>query len=96
MVLTTLEPKDNFKMLLGRYSGKWIWENLTVSEDTPWLAEGPRNRSILCVTDGSYMEHLYLDMSVTGWIIKCRATKEEAKASFVERLAMVGSYYERF
>ena len=72
MILTTPEPSGDFRKPLNSYGSKWMLENLMASEYIPWLAKGLRSRTLLCVTDGSNMDHLCLDAAVQAGLYRPR------------------------
>ena len=92
MVTEEIVPIQDLLEFLSSYGGAWMWDNLQMPTDTGWTKAGPRNRTLLCVTGGSYTRHVYPDISEAGWIIQCRATGIEVKGSFAERLAAASSY----
>ena len=50
-----VEEKKPFKEFLRSWGGDWMWEDLRMTESPEWVTECLRNRTLVCVTDGSYM-----------------------------------------
>ena len=53
------EPEEEIKPFiefLYSWGGKWMWEDLRLDEDPSWIVECLRNKTLTCVTDGSYMK----------------------------------------
>ena len=50
-----------FMEVLTSWGGEWMWSDLRWTESIEWVAECPKNRTLVCVTDGSYQkEKVYL------------------------------------
>ena len=69
-----------------------MWEDLRLTEDLEWIVESLQNKSLVCVTDGSYDKQRAPDVCSAGWIMKCRRTGRQISGSLVEVSPSAGSY----
>ena len=46
--------KKPFREFLNSWGGEWMWDDLRMKESPEWVAECLRNKTLVCVTDGSY------------------------------------------
>ncbi len=71
----SLNGRQDFWEFLYSWGGQWMWEGIEASKGLPydmsWVAEGMKNNTLLCVTDGSYDRKRAIDLSGVGWIIFC-------------------------
>ena len=86
------EAQKSFKELLEGWGGCWMWEDLRLTEDLEWIVESLQNKSLVCVTDGSYDKQRAPDVCSAGWIMKCRRTGRQISGSLVEVSPSAGSY----
>ena len=61
-----------FRELLNSWGGEWMWEDLRMTESPEGVAECLRNKTLICVTDGSYAKKKASDVCSAGWIMACR------------------------
>ena len=71
-----------------------MWDGLILSEDPSWVAECIKNRTPVCVTDGSYNKQVAPDVCSTGWVMACTQTKRQISGTLIERSKYTGSYRE--
>ena len=50
------KPTLNLWSVLEEWGETWIWDNLTVQGDMAWLAEAIAEKTLVAVTNGSYMK----------------------------------------
>ena len=50
------ETTLNLWSVLEEWGETWIWDNLTVQGDMAWLAEAIAEKTLVAVTNGSYMK----------------------------------------
>ena len=88
------EETQSFLERLKSWGGAWMWEglNLNDNEDISWVAESLKNKSIVCVTDGSYMKEFAPDLCSAGWIVLCKQTGQKICGHLVERSPDASSY----
>ena len=56
------KPTLNLWSVLEEWGETWIWDNLTVQGDTAWLADAIADKTLVAVTNGSYMKEIYPDI----------------------------------
>ena len=61
-----------FEEFLKSWGGDWMWEDLRMTESPEWVAECLRNKTLICVTDGSYAKQRATEVCSAGWIIACK------------------------
>ena len=69
-----------------------MWKDLRLTEDPEWIVESLQNKSLVCVTDGSYDKQRAPNVCSAGWIVKCRRTGRQIRGSLVEASPSAGSY----
>ena len=69
-----------------------MWEDLRMTESPEWVAECLQNRTLICVTDGSYDKQRAGDVSSAGWTMACRQTGRRISGTLVEKSRSAGSY----
>ena len=69
-----------------------MWDGLNLSEDPSWVAECLKNKTIVCVTDGSYNKQVAPDVCSAGWVMACMQTKRQILGTLIERSDYAGSY----
>ena len=86
------EVQKSFKELLESWGGSWMWKDVRLAEDPEWIVESLQNKTLVCVTDGSYDKQRAPNVSSAGWIMKCRQTGRQIQGSLVEVSPSAGSY----
>ena len=89
------EPEEESKPFiefLHSWGGKWMWEDLRLDEDPSWIVECLRNKTLTCVTDGSYMKDKAAKICSAGWVMACKQTKRHISGTLVEYSDSVDSY----
>ena len=51
-----VEEDKLFMELLTSWGGEWMWSDLRLAESTEWVPEYLKNRTLMCVTYGSYQK----------------------------------------
>ena len=69
-----------------------MWEDLRLDEDPSWIVECLKNKTLMCVTDGSYMKDKAPNICSAGWVMVCKQTKRYISGTLVERLESADSY----
>jgi hypothetical protein len=80
------------KLALKAYGAEWLWGNIQTLGGTEWIAEAMQNRTLILVTDGSYMKHLKRNMSGAELTNEDRATEKRVLGLLAELSASAGSY----
>ena len=69
-----------------------MWSDLRLAESTKWVAECLKNRTLVCVTDGSYQKEKAPNLCSAGWIMACKKTGRRISGTLVEESPKAGSY----
>ena len=77
---------------LKSWGGEWVWNSLDLTEDPLWVAECLKNKTLVCVTNGSYNKQVAPDVCSAGWVIACTQTKRQILGTLIECSGYVGSY----
>ena len=62
---------------------------MRLDKDPSWIVEYLRNKTLTCVTDGSYMKDKAPNICSAGWVMACKQTKHHIFGTLVERLESV-------
>ena len=71
------DNKQTFVEFLKSWGGEWMWDGLKLSEDPLWVAECLKNKTLVCITDGSYNKQVTPDVCSAGWVMACTQTKRQ-------------------
>ena len=69
-----------------------MWHDLRLHEDPSWVAECLKNKTLVCVTDGSYMKGRAPNLCSAGWVMACKQTRRHISGTLVERSESADSY----
>ena len=69
-----------------------MWDVLKLSENPSWVDECLKNKTLVCVTNGSYNKQVVPDVCSEGWVIACTQTKRQISGTLIERSKYAGSY----
>ena len=86
------DETPEFKDFLDKWGGEWMWEGLRLNKRPKWVAECLQNRTLVCVTDGSYIKKLAPDLCSVGWMFACRQTRRYFAGTLVERSPWANSF----
>ena len=65
---------------------------MKLSKDPSWVAECLKNKTLVCITDGSYNEQVALGVCSAGWVMACTQTKRQISGTLIERSDYADSY----
>jgi hypothetical protein len=89
------ETNPTFWELLRSLGSKWMWEHVKDEDsDMSWVRDTMVNGMLLAVTDGSYDRERAKDVSGSGWILLCTASRRTLRSSFYEIPPKAGSFRE--
>jgi hypothetical protein len=75
---------------LGR---EWMWEHVKAEDsDTSWARDTIIKGMLVAVTDRSYNRERAKDVSGSGWILLCTASRYTLRGSFYKISPMAGSF----
>ena len=63
-----------------------------MTKSPKWVAECLRNKTLICVTDGSYAKKKATEVSSAGWIVACKQTRRIISGTLVRKSQSVDSY----
>jgi hypothetical protein len=79
------ETNPTFWELLRSLGGKWMWEHVKDEDsDMSLVWDAMVNGTLLAVTDGLYDRERAKDVSGSGWILLCTASRQTLRGSFYE------------
>jgi hypothetical protein len=81
-----------FLGVLESWGNKWLWEDMTVTGGTEWVQLSIKNRSLVTVTDGSYIRKLYPNLCSAAFILECAKGRGWIFGSFLEQLDVANAY----
>jgi hypothetical protein len=86
-----------FRQVLSEWGHTWMWESLNLSgneedEDGAWVREAIKEKTLVAVTDGSYMKELYPDMNSCAFILECSRGRGRMSGAFSEQTMAACSY----
>ena len=69
-----------------------MWRDLRLDGSPEWVAESLRNKSLVCVTDGSYNKKEAPNVCSAGWTMTCRQSGRKISGTLVEVSPSADSY----
>jgi hypothetical protein len=91
------ETNPTFWELLQSLGGEWMWEHVKDEEsDMSWACNAMINGVLIAVTDGSYDRERAKDVSRSGWLLLCTASRRTLRGSFSEISPIAGSFRGEF
>ena len=82
----------HFHELLLTWGNQAFWKNLRYTGDGLWIYQAIQDHSLICVSDGSYMEHLHSEVCSTAIILECSRGRGRLSLSFAEKSIMANSF----
>jgi hypothetical protein len=64
------EPRI-FVEVLCKWGCSWLWDYMSVEGGTDWIAEAITARSLVAVTDGSYIWQIYPHLCLAAFVLEC-------------------------
>jgi hypothetical protein len=94
------EPSGSttFVEVLREWGCSWLWEHMSVEGGTDWIAQAITARSLVAITDGSYMQQIYPNLCLAAFVLECShgkgrligLFKEASKAANLYRGELLG------
>ena len=69
-----------------------MWRGLRLDESIKWVIECLTNKTLVCITDGSYQKEKVPNLCSVGWIMACKVSKRFIWGTLVEESPNAGSY----
>ncbi len=88
----TVTPPTSFLDVLQEWGCAWLWKHMLIEGGTEWVANAIQDRSLVAVTDGSYIQQLYLHLYSAAFVLKCVNERSRIIRSFSESLATANAY----
>ena len=100
---TSWERQDTAKPttyveVLPEWGCSWLWKHMSIKGGTEWIVQAITARSLVAVTDGLYIQQLYLHSCLAAFILECShgrgrligLFKDESKAANAYRGELLG------
>ena len=71
-----------------------MWRSLRILENDAWLRTAIERRTMVTVTDGSYMREMYPNVCLAAFILECREGSGQIVGSFAETSTHANAYRE--
>ncbi len=78
--------------VLESWGNTWLWDDLTVSGGINWIGQAIANRTLVAVTDGSYIRELYPNLCSAAFVLECSTGLGRVYGLFSERLLVANAY----
>jgi hypothetical protein len=83
----TATPPTSFLDILHEWICAWLWEHMLIEGGTEWVANAIQDRLLVAVTDGSYIQQLYLHLCSAAFVLECANGCSRIIRSFSESSA---------
>ena len=70
----------------------WMWKSLRILGNDGWLERAIERRTMVVVTDGSYMREMYPNVCSAAFILECREGSGQIMGSFAEASTHANAY----
>ena len=70
----------------------WMWKSLRILGNDGWLKRAIERRTLVAVTDGSYMREMYPEVCSAAFILECREGSGRIVGSFAEGSTHANAY----
>ena len=84
-------PEDFMDVLID-WGCTWMWDSLRLIGDAGWIAEAIADRSLLAVTDGSYIRELYPNINSASFVFVCTRGRGRLLGAFPEQTVAACAY----
>jgi hypothetical protein len=89
---TPAQTHKTFMDVLYSWGNTWLWDNILMAGGHNWLHEAIQDRSLLAVTDGSYIHEQYPNFCSAAFVFKCKKGQGRLIGSFSESLRVANAY----
>jgi hypothetical protein len=83
---------NSFLNVLCKWGCTWLWEHMLVEGGMEWVSEAIHDGSLVAVTDGSYIRHLYPNLCSAAFILECAKGCRKIIGSFSESKLAANAY----
>ncbi len=70
----------------------WMWRSLKILGNDSWLRKAIEGRTLIAVTDGSYMREMYPQVCSAAFILECSKGSGRIVGSFAEASMRANAY----
>jgi hypothetical protein len=81
-----------FQEVLEEWGCNWMWTDLRLTGDDTWIEAAIRDKTLVAVTDGSYMKSLYSNINSCAFIMECSRGRGRLTGAFPEQIMSACSY----
>ena len=86
------QPKSDFLEVLLEWGNTWIWDNIIVQGNVSWPIQSIADKSVVAVTDGSYLKEEYPGVSSAAFVLECKNGRGRIVGSFAEQSSSACAY----
>ena len=83
---------STFKEVIDSWDCDWLWKELRWTGQGNWIERAIRNKTLVAVTDGSYMNKMYPSMNSCAFILECPKGRGRLTGGFPEPSKAAGAY----
>ena len=86
------QAPTSFLDILQSWGNTWLWEHLQVTGGTSWIHGSITNRSLVAVTDGSYIREIYPNLCSAVFVLECSKGQGQIVGAVLEALLVANTY----
>lgn len=79
--------------VLTKWGNTWLWQNVKPTSNEDWLGQAIRDKTLLAVTDGSFMSKRFPNMNSCAFILECTRGRGRIVGSFPEQSMAACAYW---
>jgi hypothetical protein len=81
-----------FKDVIDSWNCDWLWKDLQWTGRGNWIERAIKDKTLIAVTDGSYMNKMYPSMNSCAFILECTKGQGRLTGGFPELSKAAGAY----
>jgi hypothetical protein len=97
ILFTNIPPQivhpETFLDILSKWGCTWMWKDMHLTRDNGCLEEAVQEKTLVAVTDGSYMQALYPNMNSSMFILECSQGRGRLTGAFLEQTISACFYW---
>jgi hypothetical protein len=70
----------------------WMWDNPKITGDIGWIAEAIVDKTLIAITDGSYIREFYPHLNSVAFVLECTKGRGRPMGFFTEHTKDACSY----
>jgi hypothetical protein len=83
---------STFKDVIDSWNCDWLWKDLQWNGRGNWIERAIKDKTLIAVTDGSYMNNMYPSMNSCAFILECTKGRGRLSGGSPELLKAAGAY----